>query len=188
MGRAPHPQPVRRPRSLRDGLTENASLASLANRVDELRPPLGFSDEPALPDGGRSVEILTIHTNGLWQFGWAWNEGRGAWLRSDAGVDIRDEANDEPVAATTHVVQRVTQEIVYGDPDPGGNPRRLHHLVGSGEGTVYTDSRAFAVRWERPSADDATTWTFADTGDPLEMPPGQVWWEILPVEARLTES
>ena len=101
---------------------------------------------------------------------------------------IEDEATGDPLAPVSIIVQRVTQEVVFGDPDPGGNARRLQHLVGSGEGTLYTGGRAYDIRWERPSAEDGTRWTLADTGEELVLPPGQIWWEILPVESRLTEG
>ena len=93
-----------------------------------------------------------------------------------------------PLTAAHVIVQRVTEEIVYGDPDPGGNPRRLQHLVGHGNGTLYTAGRAIALHWSRPKATDGTTWTYADTGAPVVLPPGVVWWEIIPVGAGLTES
>ena len=91
------------------------------------------------------------------------------------------------MAPTSVVVQHVTQETVFGDPDPGGFPRRLQHLVGSGDGTLYTGGRAYDLLWERPTAADATTWTFADTGEPVELPPGQVWLEFLPIGSSLFE-
>ncbi|HEY8771807.1 MAG TPA: DUF3048 C-terminal domain-containing protein, partial [Candidatus Limnocylindria bacterium] len=78
--------------------------------------------------------------------------------------------------------------VVYGDPDPGGNTRRLQHLVGSGNGTLYVDGRAIALHWSRPKAADGTTWTYADSGQPVVLPPGVVWWEIIPIPAALTES
>jgi hypothetical protein len=85
-------------------------------------------------------------------------------------------------------VQRVTEEVVYGDPDPGGNTRRLQHLVGEGAGTLYVDGRAIALHWSRPTAADGTIWTYADGGKPVVLRPGVVWWEIIPVQAGLTES
>jgi hypothetical protein len=173
---------------MRDAVTTNTRLAALANRVDELRPPWRFSDEPALPETSHAVSQIDIRTNGFWRFGFTWDAVRGVYLRSDAGSLIDDEATGKSLAPTSVIVQRVTQETVYGDPDPGGYPRRLQHLIGSGNATLYTRGSAFAVHWERPTAASGTTWTFADTGAPLELPPGQVWWEILPVEARLTES
>jgi hypothetical protein len=172
---------------LRAGLTDHRGLATLAGRVDELRPPFAFEPDAVLPDADRRVGEIEIWTNGYWYFGFTWDEGRGAYLRSDAGVRIADEMSGEPLAPTSVVVQRVTQEVVYGDPDPGGFPRRLQHLVGSGDGTLYTRGRAYELRWERPTAGDRTTWTFAATGAPVVLPPGQVWLEYLPVEASLIE-
>ena len=174
--------------AMQAALTSNDALARLAARVDQLRPPFRFSDEPALPESGRQVTRVDIATTSWWQFGWTWDPAAGAWLRSDAGQRIRDEATDERVAARSVIVQRVTQETVYGDPDSAGSPRRLQHLVGSGDGTAYIDGRAYPLRWERASASDGTAWTFAETGAPVELPPGQVWLEILPLEASLVEG
>jgi hypothetical protein len=150
-----------------------------------LRAPFAFDDDPDLPAGADEVASLTIQTAGYWRFGWTWDAGSERWLRSDAGAAVTDEVTGDRLAARTVVVQDVTEEVVYGDPDPGGNPRRLHHLVGSGSGTIYVDGRAFAARWSRPTAADGTTWTFAD-GSPVILPPGQVWLEIIPSQATVT--
>lgn len=174
--------------AMRAALETNDRLRALADRVDELRPPWQFSEEPALPDGGRDVSQVSIRTNSYWRFAFTWDPQLGAYQRSDAGVDIVDEATGDPLAPTSVVVQWVTQETVYGDPDPGGNPRRLQHLVGSGEGVVYTKGRAFDIRWERRSAEDGTIWAWDEDGQPVELPPGQVWWEILPVGSVLSEG
>ena len=171
----------------RDGVTENAALAGLAGQVGELRPPFTFADPPNLPADGRPVGYIEMWTNGYWNFGFTWDPDQRVYLRSDAGIFIVDEATGEAVAPRSVVVQNVTQETVYGDPDPGGNPRRLQHLVGSGDGTLYTGGRAYPLLWERLNAADRTTWTFADTGEPVELPSGQVWLEFLPVEASLFE-
>ncbi|HEX2140800.1 MAG TPA: DUF3048 domain-containing protein [Candidatus Limnocylindria bacterium] len=173
--------------ALRAALDDNAALARLASDVRPLRPPFTFDTEVVLPDG-RSVTSLEIRTNSYWRIGWRWDAGLGAWRRMDAGADISDAATDEPVTAGTVLVQRVTQETVYGDPDPGGNPRRLQHLVGSGSGTVYVRGSAVDVLWSRPSADAGTTWTYADGGESVVLPPGVVWWEIVPVEASIAED
>jgi len=174
--------------AFRDDLDANARLIAMADRVDELRPPWEFGDEPAFPENGREVTGLAIRTNSYWRFGWTWDAELGAYLRSDSGVQISDEATGDPLAFTSLIVQRVTQETIYDDPDPGGFPRRLQHLVGSGAGVLYTQGRAYAVEWERPTAADKTTWTFADTGEPVILPPGEIWWHILPNEASVTES
>jgi hypothetical protein len=170
---------------LRAGLTANAALAGLAARVEPVRAPFAFAEDASLPGDGDGVGSLTIQTAGYWRFGWTWNAASERWLRTDAGAAISDEVTGERLAFRTVVIQTVSEEVVYGDPDPGGNPRRLHHLVGTGNGTIYVDGRAHAARWSRPSAGDGTSWTFAN-GDPVVLPPGQVWLEIVPTHAVVT--
>jgi hypothetical protein len=85
-------------------------------------------------------------------------------------------------------VQRVEQEVVLGDPDPGGYARRLQHLVDEGDGTLYIRGVAIALHWSRPTTADGTHWTYADGGADVVLPPGVVWWEIVPIGAPLTES
>ncbi|MBW3632132.1 MAG: DUF3048 domain-containing protein [Chloroflexi bacterium] len=174
--------------AMREAVDTNAALGRMADRVDDLRPPFTFANDPELPADGRAVQQLRVATTPSWRFGWSWEAAEGAWMRSDAGVAITDEATGDRLGFTTLLVQRVTQETVHGDPDPGGNPRRLHHLVGRGEGTIYVQGRAFDVRWERPTAADRTRWTWAASGDPVVLPPGPIWWHILPMESRVTEG
>jgi hypothetical protein len=173
--------------AIRSAFGGNASLDGLAARVRPLRPPFTFDPDVELPPG-RSVASLEIRTNSYWRIGWHWDEGRRGWQRFDAGLAIQDAATGEPVIATSVVMQRVTQETVYGDPDPAGNPRRLQHLVGEGAGTLYVNGHAIDLRWSRPSAADGTRWTYADGGAPVILPPGVVWWEIVPTGAGLSES
>jgi hypothetical protein len=44
------------------------------------------------------------------------------------------------------------------------------------------------VEWSRPTADSVTTWTYAGTDNPVVLPPGQIWWQILPHHAAITEG
>ena len=162
-------------------------LDTLAERVGELRPPFAIDPEVE-PPAGRTVAEVTIQTNSYWRFGWRWDASVSTWLRQDAGKAVVDAVNDQPVSATSVIVQRVTQEEVLGDPDPGGNSRRLQHMVGSGKGTLYVGGQAIDVRWSRPKASDGTSWTYAGSGDPVVLPAGRIWWEIVPVTASVSED
>ena len=173
--------------ALRAALGGGGGIDRLAAKVGPLRPPIAFDPEVTVP-GGRLVQAIEIRTNPSWRFGWRWDPAEGAWSRQDAGKEIVDEVTGNPVTAAHVLVQRVTQEVVYGDPDPGGNPRRLQHLVGHGKGTLYTQGRGIDVLWSRPTASDGTRWTYADTGEPVILRPGVIWWEVIPIPAPLTES
>ena len=173
--------------AIRASLGQRPALDQLAAKVRDPRPLFAFDPE-ATVTGGTSITQVEIKTNGYWRFAWTYDPGLGRWARSDAGTPLVDQATGEPVTARSIVVQRVTEEVVYGDPDPAGNPRRLHHLVGSGVGNLYVDGQSFAVRWSRPSAADGTVWTYAASGDPVILPPGMLWWEIVPVSGTVTEK
>jgi hypothetical protein len=173
--------------ALRKALGSGGAIDRLAAKVGPLRPPFTFDAAVVLPTG-RPIKSFEIHTNTYWRFGWRWDATKKVWARQDAGKPLTDEVTGDPVTAAHVVVQRVREEIVFGDPDPGGNTRRLQHLVGEGNGTLYTDGRAIALHWSRPKAADRTTWTYADSGEPVVLPPGVIWWEIIPIPARLTET
>ncbi|HLE89384.1 MAG TPA: DUF3048 C-terminal domain-containing protein, partial [Candidatus Limnocylindria bacterium] len=173
--------------AIRGALGGGGAIDRLTAKVGPLRPPFTFDPEAVLP-AGRSVAALEIRTTASWRFGWSWDAATGRWARQDAGKAIVDEVTGEPLTVSHVLVQRVTQEVVFGDPDPGGNPRRLQHLVGEGDGVLYSGGRAIALHWSRPTAADGTRWTYADGGDPVVLPPGVIWWEIVPVAAGVTES
>ena len=172
---------------IRSALGAGGAIDRLAAMVGPLRPPFAFGAVPVVP-AGRPVRAVEIRTTDYWRFGWRWDEIGGAWARQDAGAPIADEVTGNPVTAAHVVVQRVAEEVVYGDPDPGGNARRYQHLVGSGVGTLYTQGRAIDLRWSRPTAADGTRWTYADSGVPVVLPPGVIWWEIIPIGAPIAES
>jgi len=173
--------------ALRAEIGEGGAIDRLVALVHPLRPWFTFDDGVVLP-AGHAVAAVEMRTNSYWRFGWSWNEADALWTRQDAGKTVIDEVTGEPLTASNIIVQRVKQEVVLGDPDPGGNARRLQHLVGAGDGTLYAEGKAIALHWERPTIADGTHWTYADSGQPVILPPGVVWWEIIPITASVTES
>ena len=171
---------------IRDTFGQSAALDRLAAQVDPIRPQFTFDSEVSLPPGNLTAAV-EVRTTSWWRVGWRWDADLGAWRRLDGGNPTADEVDGEPVTATSVVIQRVTEEVVYGDPDPGGSPRRLHHLVGTGVGTLYVDGRSIPLKWSRSTQADGTSWTYADSGEPVILPPGRVWWMIIPTQAGITE-
>jgi hypothetical protein len=171
--------------ALRSAATRDALVRGLAAQAGTLRPPFVIGPT-AEPPAGAAVSEVTISTTPFWHFGWRWDAGLAAWRRTDAGLPVTDAATGLPLTATSVIVQRITESIVYDDPDPGGNARRDLHLVGHGVGTLFVDGRAIAVRWSRPSAGAVTSWTYAD-GSPMVLPPGHIWWELVPSIGTVTQ-
>ncbi len=151
------------------------------------RAPFKFDPDARMP-AGRRVNSIGLSTSSFWHFGWDWSRESHGWLRSDGGAANFDAVTGDRMSATTVVVQLVRQDILPGELDPGGFPRRYQYLVGEGTGVIYVDGRGYDVRWERADANDVTTWTYADSGKPVRLPPGKVWWEIIPQGSGISEG
>ena len=171
----------------RAAMEEGGALARLVERSGKVRAPLAFGADPVLP-AGRAVNSISIQTADFWTFGWQWDAGAGRWLRLDGGAANHDAVTGERISTRTVLVQRVRTQILPGELDPGGFPRSELFLVGEGDGVLYVDGRAHDVRWSRPAAGELTTWTYADTGEPVVLPAGKTWWEIVPIGSAVTEG
>ncbi len=166
---------------------ESGGLTELAAVAGPGRAPFAFDPAVTMP-AGRPVNVIGLQTASFWRFGWEWDAASGRWLRTDAGAPNSDRLSGERIQARTVMVQVVEQEILPGELDPGGYPRRIQFLTGEGSGVLFVDGQAHDVRWSRPSAAEVTTWTYTDTGEPVVLPPGRVWWEIIPVGSAIGES
>jgi hypothetical protein len=174
-------------RLLRRDFGHNPALGALVRRVGDLRAPFRFDRNVRLP-AGRRVGHVQFWTNSFWNFGWTWDRGLHAWTRNEAGVKHVDAGTGHVLSATSVLVQYVKEDIVYLSHDPGGYPRRYHHLVGKGRATLYVAGRAIAVHWSRPTAGSRTRWTYVHGGKRVVLPPGVIWREILPIYTSVRES
>jgi hypothetical protein len=166
---------------------DDGSLGERVERASRPRSPFRFAAGATLA-GGRAVDSVVIYTNSYWNFAWTWDARSRTWLRSDGGAPAIDANTGDRLNAVSVVVQVVEEEILYNELDAGGFPRRRQHMVGTGHGVAYVGGRAVDVTWSRPTAGVPTRWTVTDTGDPLILPPGRVWWEIVPVGSGITEG
>jgi hypothetical protein len=166
---------------------ESGGLQRLAERVHGVRPPFAYADAPAYPNG-RAVSSIGLQTSSFWRFGWQWDAASNTWLRIDAGAANFDAVSGDRISARTVIVQVVRQDVLPNELDPGGHPRRYQYLVDDGDGVLYVDGRAHDVRWSRTEAGEVTAWTYAETGEPVVLPPGRIWWEIVPIGSAISEG
>jgi len=166
---------------------ENGGLRTVAAVRRAGRAPFQFERGVDMPNG-RRVGSIGLSTSSFWHFGWTWNESAGLWYRTDGGVANFDAVTGDRIKAQTVIVQVVRQDVLPGELDPGGFPRRFQHLVDKGVGVLYVGGRGYDVRWERMSPNRRTTWTYADSGRPVVLPPGKVWWEIVPQGSAINEG
>jgi len=63
--------------------------------------------------------------------------------------------------------------------DPAGNPVPETKLVGSGPAMVFSGGRLVRAQWSKPQLDSGLT--LEVQGRPLQLPPGRVWVELVPL-------
>jgi Protein of unknown function (DUF3048) N-terminal domain/Protein of unknown function (DUF3048) C-terminal domain len=165
---------------------ERGGLRELADIKKAGRAPFEFERGVDLPEG-RPVGSIGLSTSSFWHFGWEWSEPTGQWLRTDGGAANFDAVTGHRISTNTVIVQEVRQVVLPGELDPGGYPRRYQYLTGEGTGRLYIDGRGYDVRWSREDKRDVTEWTYARGGRPVVLPPGKVWWEIVPQGSAIVE-
>lgn len=173
--------------TLQELLSADESLATRVTLAGEPRPILSFDPDWTAPEDARRVASIDMRTASFWEFGWRYDDETGVYVRLDAGSETTDAASGDPLTRRTIIVQRAVSERTFADARSEADPP-IQRLVGSGDGVVYVDGIAIDVRWTRPSASGVTDWTVVATGEKLVLPPGQVWWEILPIGSALTEG
>ncbi|MEU6874538.1 MULTISPECIES: DUF3048 domain-containing protein [unclassified Streptomyces] len=149
---------------LRPGRTPHAATG--VNAAEDI----GLRFAAAVP-GGRAVADRTVRYPAA-RFTFTWSAERGRWLVSMDGTPART-AGGARLGAADVVVQNVTvRPSLYRD--RWGSTSPYTETVGSGSAVVLRDGKEYDVRWSRPSADSATSFTTAD-GERMTFAPGQVW-------------
>jgi hypothetical protein len=110
-----------------------------------------------------------------------YDAARQVYNRIMDGQPHTDGATGEQYAATSVVIQ-------YADvqPIPNDNAGRMDiTLVGSGTGILVAEGTQVPLQWSKASLDDPTHFERTD-GAPFELPDGQVWIQIVPLETQLS--
>lgn len=116
--------------------------------------------------------------------GWDWNGT--AWERSDNGSQNISASSGQVLTATNVLVLRVTTQDT-GTYDAAGASVPETILVGSGEVTLFRDGQSFHGTWSKAGTNDPLVFT-ADSGEALELSPGNTWIELLPTQGSLSAS
>lgn len=123
------------------------------------------------PADGTAEDTLTVRYPAA-RFTFTWSEADSRWLVSmDGSPALTTEG--ERLAPATVVVQYVTVRP-SGFQDFLGNNTPYTETVGSGEALVLRGGRAYEALWNRPDAEDGTTFT-TEEGERMNFARGQVW-------------
>jgi DUF3048 family protein len=145
--------------------------------------PLLFSD--SAPRGEEAAQTIRLRFRPWpYQVDYAWDASLGRYLRFMEGGPHRDADSGEQIAPATVVVQ-----FAQVDPIPNDEKLRLDvDLVGaSGQLMVFSNATRRVGTWSKGAPLDASVW-LDEHGNPMVIPPGPVWVEIVPLDSPVSWS
>ena len=145
------------------------ALAKTLLPADPPAPYLPFGDEP-LPKGVPAGS-LTASFSGSSSSSFSYRGGQ--YENTDGNA-----AAGDPFDPDTVLVLRV-QVGDAGYRDPAGNPVPESQVVGSGPAMIFSGGRLVRARWSKPQLDSGLT--LEAQGRSLQLPPGRVWVELVPL-------
>jgi hypothetical protein len=111
---------------------------------------------------------------------WTWDEATGTWLRTTDGQESnwRDEDGTEGRIGFPVLIALESEQY-------SNNGLPSSHTTGTGLAYVFADGKYVEGTWERATEDE--WYTLSDTeGNPIAVPPGQVWVSLVPTGAGIT--
>ncbi len=166
-----------------DTAVDRGLLAERGRQRNRLWGPLRFSPQP--PRGEEPAERITLGFR-PWPYrvGYVWDAQQERYQRFLEGAPHRDAASGEQIAPATVIIQVADVEAI-----PNDEKLRLDvNLVGgSGQVTVFSGGTRREGTWSKVAPRTSTTWRDA-RGDPLVIPPGPLWVEVVPKDSPLTWS
>jgi hypothetical protein len=145
--------------------------------------PLRFSDQA--PRGSAAAEHTELHFRPWsYQVDYTWDAEQGHYLRSMEGDPHLDAVSGDQIAPATVVVQFAEVDAIPNDP----KYRLDVNLVGgNGQLVVFSQGTRREGSWSKPAPRSSSAW-LDEQGNPLVLPPGPVWVEVVPLESPLSVS
>ncbi|HEX8967002.1 MAG TPA: DUF3048 domain-containing protein [Chloroflexota bacterium] len=143
--------------------------------------PLLFSEQAPLGEDAAQAVGIDFRP-WAYRVDYAWDADQARYLRTMDGVPHRDAATGEQIAPATVIVQFAAVDAIPNDPK-----QRLDvNLVGaSGELVIFSGGTQRGGTWSKSAPRSASAWLDA-AGDPLVIPPGPVWVELVPLDSPLS--
>lgn len=157
--------------------------AALHQRGASLAPSLGPLHFGAYAPGPEQATSIKIAYPGgeHYKVEYDYDPAGQVYERMMDGQPHKDGATGDQYAATSVVIQYADVE-----PIPNDTAGRMDiTLVGSGTGILVAEGTQVPLQWSRASLRDATQFKRTD-GAPFELPTGQVWIQIVPLETQLS--
>jgi hypothetical protein len=163
-----------------DTAADRGFLQQMGRQQTRRWGPLLFDAQA--PHGQEAAEQITLgFLPWPYRVGYTWDASSARYLRSMEGTPHLDAASGEQIAPATVVVQFAAVGAIPNDP----KLRLDVNLVGgSGDLVVFSNGTRRDGTWSKPAPRSSTKW-YTPQGQPMVIPPGPVWVEVVPLNSPL---
>ncbi len=154
------------------------------------RPTAAWVFAAAPPTAGQPASSLDV-TYPADQIGWRYDADTGRWGRYAAGRPWVEASDGKQLTAANVVVLAAnhvqTLILEYGTQDNmNGRNRSVEiQLWGEGPLKILRDGKVYEGKWVRP--DRRAAFRFVDAnGKDIPLKPGNSWWQVVPLDAKVT--
>jgi hypothetical protein len=147
----------------------------------ELRK-LNFKEEPALEQRGVAQNISIPFSTPLFTVGYAYDRTNNDYVRSLAGVLHKDKRTGQAIRAKNIIVQF---ESITNIKSRDGVTTGKIGTIGTGKAIIFQDGKATVGSWKKDSRNSQTVISDS-TGVEIKLNPGQTWFEVVPLTAKVT--
>ena len=156
---------------------------ALRERGVSVQPDLGPLNFGEYRPGPQSANVVKIPYPGAegYKLEYDYDPDHELYQRIMDGQPHLDGETSQQYAASSIIIQFADVQLIPND-DAG---RLDVGLVGSGKGVLVAQGTQVPLQWSRASIRDATQFKRTD-GAPFELPSGQVWIQVVPLETQLS--
>ena len=140
----------------------------------------GLSFGTFRPGGQQATQLRLAYPAGGFSAQYDYDAGSRMYQRSQDGQPHVDERSGKRYAARSVIVQQLPVTPIPND-DAG---RVDLGLAGNGRGLLLAEGTQVPLQWSKTSLSEATRFT-RDDGAPFALPDGQVWIELVPLDAQV---
>lgn len=146
----------------------------------------GMRFDAATPAGGTAVTSVFIPYSKYYSdVTWTYDVQRGQYLHSILGEPHKDRLTDQQIGANNVVIVYVNHvETLIVEDELGSHSIQIQ-LWGQGRATVLRDGKAWDATWKRPNRPDPLTLVGPD-GQLFPLKPGNTWYNLVPLEMKVT--
>ena len=166
-----------------DTAADRGFLAQVGWQQNHSWGPLLFSDNA--PPGQLPAQNISLKFHPwAYEVDYAWDPSQERYLRTMEGAPHLDAESGEQIAPASVVVQ-----FAEVDPIPDDPKYRLDVNLAGGGGdlVVFSGGTRRDGTWSKADPSSRAVWLDTD-GQPVVLPPGPVWVEVLPLESPLNVS